>query len=81
MDEFSDEYWKAHGFKKVFIPQLNAYGWAKQIETNKSISEITDMVILEAMLEMCVEEEEYELATEIRDRIEELKYENDRTKI
>lgn len=73
MSKYSDEYWESQGFKKVFLPELNKYAWSKEVETESNVDEIDNLLILQAMLEMYVETEEFELAVKVRDRIAHLK--------
>jgi protein-arginine kinase activator protein McsA len=71
--KYSDEYWESQGFKKVFLPELNKYAWSKEVETNSNVDEITNLLILEALEEMYVKTDEFELAAKVRDRISHLK--------
>ena len=72
MEPGSDEWWISKGFKKIYLPEFDVYGWAKDIEVDTPISKINDVEELKVRLEVCIENEEFERAAELRDRIKEL---------
>lgn len=86
MDTNSDEWWESRGFKKIFIPEHNCFGWSIEIDVPmpENLLESKNIGFLEHILELHLQDaepEDYEMAAKLRDRINELKNGNDTAEI
>lgn len=72
-----DAEFEKRGFTKIFIPELNRFGWSMEMdfELGDDILETENIDFLKQLLAIHLEDaepEDYQMAARIRDRIKEL---------